>query len=405
MNIPNETFCILPWVSLEASPIGTVRPCCLADDEIRDDTGNKFLLNNDNFDTIRNSNHMKQLRKEFLNGNKPDTCRKCWNEEKAGRTSKRLHTLNRLKHIASDINIWTEEVESLLFLDLKLGNICNLKCRICGSWSSSQFAVEELQFTAKEEQANSFAYAMLKQGRWPRESPLFWLEIKNAIKDIKYIEFTGGEPFLIQEHFNMLKDIIEMGKAGNVEIHYNTNGTVFPEEAEEIWKHFKTVEIAFSIDGLYFRFDYQRTNARWVGVENNLKQFFNLKGKYPNKIKLQVCSTLSIFNIRYIEDVAEWLIEKPFDFVYWNMLHDPYYFSISTLPKSAKESLTEYISVLSQKFPKHEFNKVSEFMNNGPDGDGFLLNMKIRDLDQKRNQNFARHHSEMAELIGYTLNP
>ena len=102
MNIPNNTFCPLPWVSLEASPIGTVRPCCLADDEITDDAGNKFHLSTANFTEIQNSKHMQDLRTAFLDGKKPQTCRKCWNEERSGRTSKRMHTLNRLKHILGD---------------------------------------------------------------------------------------------------------------------------------------------------------------------------------------------------------------------------------------------------------------------------------------------------------------
>ena len=139
MKIPHDQFCVLPWISIEASPVGTVRPCCLADDEILDNNGNKFILSTAKFDDIQNSNHMRDLRDQFLVGQRPETCRKCWNEEDAGRTSKRMHTLDRLKHSLKDES-WTKNAKPLMFLDLKLGNTCNLKCRICGSWSSSQFA-------------------------------------------------------------------------------------------------------------------------------------------------------------------------------------------------------------------------------------------------------------------------
>jgi hypothetical protein len=47
---------VLPWVSLETSPIGTVRPCCLAEEEIVDDNGVKFDLNSASFSGIQNSN-------------------------------------------------------------------------------------------------------------------------------------------------------------------------------------------------------------------------------------------------------------------------------------------------------------------------------------------------------------
>ena len=157
MKIPNDKFCVLPWISLETSPIGTVRPCCLAEDEIKDELGNKYKLIATDLETVQNSKYMQNLRSSFLNGEQPQTCRKCWNEERAGRTSKRMHTLDRLKHIVTDSE-WTVDAKPLMFIDFKLGNICNLKCRICGSWSSSQYAAEEVKFEGKD----SFHYQMLK---------------------------------------------------------------------------------------------------------------------------------------------------------------------------------------------------------------------------------------------------
>ena len=224
MNIPHDKFCVLPWVSLEASPIGTVRPCCLADDELLDDAGEKFSLLTADFGAIQNSRAMTELREQFLAGKQPQTCRKCWSEERAGRTSKRMHTLDRLKHMGIT-NEWTADAKPLMFLDLKLGNICNLKCRICGSWSSSQFATEELNQLPRDQQKKSHAYTMLRAGSWPRDNPQFWDQIDSVLDDIRYIEFTGGEPFMIAEHFAMLQGIVDRGIAPQVEIHYNTNGT------------------------------------------------------------------------------------------------------------------------------------------------------------------------------------
>jgi MoaA/NifB/PqqE/SkfB family radical SAM enzyme len=400
MNLPNKTFCVLPWVSLEASPIGTVRPCCLADDEIVDDLGNKFELASANFADIQNSNHMRQLRKQFLAGQKPQTCRKCWNEERGGRTSKRMHTLDRLKHVLGE-QTWTADAKPLVFLDLKLGNICNLKCRICGSWSSSQFAAEEIAWTPREEQKQTYAYQMLRAGAWPRENTQFWSQIDSVINDIRYIEFTGGEPFMIQEHFAMLQGIVDRGIAHQVEIHYNTNGTHFPEHAVKIWQHFKTVEIAISIDDIGARFEYQRTNAVWSEVEENVARFHSLRNSCPN-VQLQCCSTVNIFNIRYIDRLAQWINSQRFDFVYWNIMHDAWYFSIATLPDEVKQDLDEYLRTakIPEQFQK-DFQGIRDFMNNGASTDGFMLRMKIADLDRKRNQNFAQVSPEMSELIEY----
>ena len=403
MNLPHDKFCVLPWVSLEASPIGTVRPCCLADDELVDDAGEKFSLLTANFKDIQNSNSMRKLREQFLAGEKPQTCRKCWNEERAGRTSKRMHTINRLKHTITDTD-WSTDAKPLMFLDLKLGNICNLKCRICGSWSSSQFATEEIAQLPQEEQKTSFPYQMLRAGAWPKENQSFWHEIDNHLNDIRYIEFTGGEPFMIDQHFDMLQGIVDRGIAHQVEIHYNTNGTQYPEKATEIWQHFKTVEIAFSIDDLAARFEYQRTNAVWQEVEQNLNKFRMLRSNYPN-IQLQCCSTVNIFNVRYIDELARWIVLQGFDFVYWNMMHDAWYFSIATLPDTVKAGITEHLR--SADVPpqyREEFDRITDFMNSGASADGFMTRMKIADLDRKRNQDFAAICPEMAQLIEYKFN-
>jgi len=402
MNIPHEKFCVLPWVSLETSPIGTVRPCCLADDELVDNAGDKFNLATASFAGIQNSNGMQQLRQEFINGQQPQTCRKCWREERAGRTSKRMHTLDRLKHMLPNEE-WTADAKPLMFLDLKLGNICNLKCRICGSWSSSTFATEELANLAPEDNKKSnHHYQMLRQGAWPRENQQFWNEIATVSGQIQYIEFTGGEPFMIQEHFDMLQGLVDRGIAGTIEIHYNTNGTQWPEHAEQIWKHFKIVEIAFSIDDVGARFEYQRSNAVWREVVENMAKFKDLRTRHSN-IRLQICCTINVFNVYYLEEVADWIVRQGMDFIYWNMMHDAYYFSISSLPDVAKQAIA--LKLQSANVPgrvKEEFARVVDFMNNGVSLDGFQLRRELANLDRRRGQNLAVIEPEFAELINYS---
>jgi len=403
MNIPHDKFCVLPWVSLEASPIGTVRPCCLADDELLDDNGQKFSLLDANFADIQNSNSMTQLREDFLAGRRPQTCRKCWNEERAGRTSKRMHMLDRMKHMGIS-DEWTLAAKPLMFLDLKLGNICNLKCRICGSWSSSQFAAEELNdMDPAEDKKKTFSYQMLRAGAWPRENHKFWDEIDHCLDNIRYIEFTGGEPFLIDQHFDMLQGIVDRGIAHQVEIHYNTNGTTYPPRGEKIWPHFKTVEIAFSIDDIGQRFEYQRSNAVWNEVCENVDRFRNLKEINKN-IVLQVCTTVNVFNVRYLDQVAQWIDtnKQSFNFVYWNMMHEAWYFSIGCLPDTVKQAIADHLRAANvpSQF-RSEFDRIIEFMQRGASTDGFMTKMKINDLDRKRGQDLSQVEPELAQLLNY----
>jgi len=401
MKIPHDQFCVLPWISLETSPIGTVRPCCLAEDEIRDKDGKKFQLDSAVLSDVQNSQYMKNLRHQFLLKIQPETCRKCWNEEDAGRTSKRMHTLDRLKHMIPD-EYWTIDAKPLMFLDLKLGNICNLKCRICGSWSSSTFATEEItDIPDPIFRKSSFHYQMLRQGAWPRENRTFWDQIDAMLDQIRYIEFTGGEPFMIQEHFDMLQGIVDRGIAHQVEIHYNTNGTQWPEHAEEIWQHFKTVEIAFSIDDLGERFEYQRSNAIWSEVLTNLQRFRDLRSRHRN-IQLQVCSTVNIFNVWNLEKLSHWIDQQGFDFTYWNMLHEARHFSISALPQEAKMRAGQSLkSADVRDYHRQEFDRIKDFMMAGESMPVEEILGQIKRLDDRRNQNLAKFIPELAESLGY----
>ena len=398
MTVPHSKFCVLPWISLETSPIGTVRPCCLARSEIVDDTGVKFTLGESTLDTIQNSQHMQDLRRAFLAGQEPADCERCWSEERAGRTSKRMHTLARLEHML-DAAEWTETAKPLQFLDLKLGNICNLKCRICGSWSSSSYAAEEIKY--QTERKNNFHYVMMKLGRWPREEQRFWQDLEQHMSGIRYLEFTGGEPFMIQEHFDLLQKLVQAGLAGEIEIHYNTNGTLFPAGAEALWKHFRHVEIAFSIDDVGERFEYQRSGADWLAVNANIDLFRDMRARNTN-ITLQVCTTVNVFNVMYLEHVAAWIDQQAFDFVYWNMLHDAPQFCIANLPALVKKTIQSRLSTAHfADNHKREIDQIVAFMNqHNPDLGSLLIN-SIQKVDRRRNQNLRLVAPELAAAIGY----
>ena len=206
---------------------------------------------------------------------------------------------------------------------------------------------------------------------------------------------------MIQEHFDMLQGIVDRDIAHQVEIHYNTNGTHYPESAESIWQHFKTVEIAFSIDDLCERFEYQRTNAVWSEVITNLDRFRELRSRHRN-IQLQVCSTVNIFNIWHLEGLAEWIDMQGFDFIYWNMMHEARHFSISALPPIAKQLAAQRLdSATVRDFHRREFDQIRDFMMAGESMTADKICDQIRRLDQRRGQNLRTVIWELAEALDY----
>lgn len=402
MALP-EKICILPWISIETSPIGTARPCCLAKDEITyvDELGieHKYNLNTHTLEEIYHSKYMQLLRRDFLYGHKPATCKRCWDEEAAGRTSKRINSKIRLKEYVNEIDFHNLDPNQLWFIDLKLGNICNLKCRICGSWSSSKWAKEEIDYVPKlENRKEHLAYKFLQDGAWPRENPQFWDNLKTLLPNIKYFEFTGGEPFLIEQHFELLRYAVETGDSNHIEIHYNTNGTVFPEAAE-LWNNFKQVEIAFSIDNVGARFEYERYGADWDLVQENIAKFTAMRS---NKISTQLCTTMNIQNVYYLPELCEWISTQTFDHIYFNMLHDPWHMCISRMTTTAKELVIDRLT-------KHDFDskyraevlRIVQFIKNGGGSFGKEFIDKMQMTDKYRQQSFLTTHEEIAKAMGY----
>lgn len=405
MTLPS-TICMLPWISLEASPQGTAKPCCLYDDEILDDNGNKYMLAEHGLQEIYKSKSMQNLRQEFLNGSKPTGCFRCWNEEDVGRTSKRQFTQIRLKELKDKVEYNNLQPDQLWFLDLKLGNICNLKCRICGSWSSSKWAEEEINYVADlktpAQKKTHLAYTFLQQGAWPRKSPLFWENLKQLLPDIKYLEFTGGEPFLIQEHIELLKYAVAQGYSKNIDIHYNTNATQWPEDLVTIWRDFGRVDIAFSIDNVGARFEYERYGAKWEYANSIINAVHNMQLLYPN-ITTQLCFTVNIQNVYYLDELLAWADTKNFGSIYFNLLQSPSHMCVSHMTDNAKNLVLNKLKTTfwtSNKYQK-EIDSLIRFIETGPGSDGqeFLTKMKI--TDEYRKQSFVDTHCEIAEAMGY----
>ena len=389
---------MLPWISIETSPIGTARPCCLAIDEITQADGTKYSLKENTLEEIYHSDYMQNLRQEFLAGSKPSTCQRCWQEEAAGRTSKRINSRIRLKEYYDSVDWNNLNPDQLWFIDLKLGNICNLKCRICGSWSSSKWAKEEIDYVPGIDRKTHLAYKFLQDGAWPRESEVFWDNLRTLLPNIKYLEFTGGEPFLIEQHFELLRYAVETGDSKHIEIHYNTNGTVFPD-AENLWNNFKRVEIAFSIDNTKDRFEYERYGADWNEVQDNILKFNSMRN---SRITTQLCTTINIQNVYYLPEICDWISTQTFDHIYFNMLHDPWHMCISRMTAPAQQLVIDRLT--SHEFStKHraEVLRIVQFIKNGEGSDGKEFLQKMQTTDKYRQQNLRETHKEIAEVMGY----
>jgi MoaA/NifB/PqqE/SkfB family radical SAM enzyme len=393
LNLP-ESFCFSPWAHLEVSSRGEFKPCCVYRSSIKDGTGRPYNISQDSIESVYQSQQLIDLRKQFLSGQRPEGCSHCWQSETAIGYSNRNWLASHLSNEIDRLEVeQTSDISNLISLDIKLGNTCNFKCRICGPESSSRIAEERWSNgdrTFDLKQLNSF-------GRWT-ENDNTWHTLNHLGSQLVNIDFYGGEPFLIKQHEKFLDQLVQQGYAGNIKLHYNSNGSVYPSNLFYKWQEFKAVNISFSIDDTGSRFELQR-GGNWLEVERNLKDF--LSNRLPN-MSLGIFPTINAQNIYYLPQLIEWFENTGFDSLVFNILEFPDFLSIknmgdklttaildrlSSIPTEQKEKyqITQLLNFLKQ--PKKLGNRVEELRK-------YVLN-----LDKIRNQTFAHSHPEVAKLI------
>jgi organic radical activating enzyme len=386
------SICALAWASIDLSSTGQARPCCNYEGQLCNNLGEEINVASFSLAEIVNNHDLQQLRKQMLSGEKPTSCQKCWADEQHGKISPRKLANNA---ISLDTNKLTTKSEPLEIVSLALGNICNLRCRICGPWASSVWIADEIRRLGKSQSDTEQIW--LKQGAWPLTADDLWEEISSTVS-IKSLSFYGGEPFMSPAHLKILEKFHEHSLHEKIKIRYSTNATVFPEKYIETLKKFKYIHITFSIDDIDQRFEYQRKNAIWSETINTVGQFLELKN-----IDYSIRCTVSVFNALYLGDIFSKFVQLwPGVDVVLQVLRRDKFNSILYAPvefKSAvKRNLSEYT------FPTYLKTQIDQIITMMFDHDSDNstwddLKKEINKIDQFRNENIQDTHPELYHYI------
>ena len=259
----NSNLCAYAWAGLHVRPSGTVSFCCDSTEVILNDNQEPYNIRTDSIQTIISSNWCNQRREELRHGKTPTNCSKCSMYESSGGESKRGLSPFLLENIHGYVDWEADNVLALpKFFGAHIGNLCNLKCRICSPNCSSQIASEE--------------GISLKEHNWNKSHSTFWDDLLLDQSIVNH-DFLGGEPFLLKENLQYMESLIENGRSTECIFNITTNATVFPEFLLEANK-FKRLAITLSIDNIEQRFEYERKNAVWNQVKDNIQKFVNLIG-------------------------------------------------------------------------------------------------------------------------------
>lgn len=355
VEIPSNTFCVMPWIHLHAWPEGKAMLCCKAHGgENGGDVGD-FSVNT--YQEIMNSDKMKQIRLDMLEGKTVPQCIACTNDEKLDKKSFRQDMNSSYSYLIPELLSSEHTLQDggikdpkMYYMDFRFSNLCNLGCQTCGSPLSSTIAnnranndsethfLKSKNVLSERGTITSFVYA---------RPDFFEVDVLPYIDDVTNFYFAGGEPLMHQEHFDILKYMNE-NKLYDKHIAYSTNLSLLKWKGTdflEIWKNFNNILFFCSIDGDNERLEYIREFSKHKIIFNNMKKLIQLKKDNPLKrFRICICYTHSIYNCYYTKEFFSALINEgvlddldhiEFNYAYGERNHP------AILPDFAKEELIQ----------------------------------------------------------------
>lgn len=406
MESPNDispTFCALPWIHLASKPDGRVQMCCMASGDLTDKSGKGHRLDRDAVSDIFNAPEIVDARQKMLKGEAVKACAGCYREEKLGGHSVRIGLSQKwLLREGEEIRRRMEESEknggrlaSLPFyLDLRQGNLCNLKCRSCSPDNSKSL---ELEY-AKLVDGNPW----FKENVWGRtldgeafswyESAVFEAEFQKLLPQIKMLYFTGGEPTLIERNYELLEQMIEEGHASRIELMFNTNVTKITDRFIQILGSFQHVLLNLSLDGFGSTQEYLRYPSKWEHIAGNLRKLG--AADLPN-VHLCVNPVLQAYNIltiselwKFVEDLNREMGGHRF-FVMPIFLDSPAHLDVRILPASVRQ-------IAYDRFVR--FMETSEFLER----DGFFKTRLQQALALLKDESLSGREDLRSKFYQYT---
>ena len=353
----------------------------------------------ESIETIRNNSRFQILRKNMQVGTEDSACSRCYFLEAQGHESERTIQnavwASQFKEFDFDKTSVTEDP---VYLDIRLSNLCNLKCRMCSGYFSSSIQQEEneiwgiknkSQVLNKRERADSIEY------------------ILKILPSVEKLYFAGGEPLMSPEHYQMLDRIVALGKT-NIDLNYTTNFTRLTHgkhSALDLWSHFSRVKVLASLDADYSVAEYVRHGTVWKDVLENYELVRHL-----DNIDFSIMSTVGFMNVENLMRMQKnWVADKDFDLNKWfvHAMIGPENLTLSVLPVDHKSKISSNILAHAAWCSEQgayklasQWQSIDNYMMNNDNTHHLLeFNRLTKIMDTHRNESFSNVFPEFAYLL------
>jgi MoaA/NifB/PqqE/SkfB family radical SAM enzyme len=397
---PHKNFCVLPFIHLATTTEGTCRLCCKVSrfDTINKPDGTPYNVNVDSIDEIWNSAHYNKIRDKMLADEQLPECATCWREEEIFRSDwskyrkdelpskRRIENqkwLHREKTRLTDD--WTTVVDEpeIRYFDVRLSNLCNLKCRMCWPHFSSQIVKEQKQFAAAGLPTHYKEYDLPD---W--DDTLLWEGIENNLVKLEEITFVGGEPTLHEGIDHLLDRLVSSGQSKTIRLKFTTNLTNIQPKTLEYMRHFKSTIINGSIDGVGATNDYIRYPSDWKTIEKNIfKLLTRRRINYEERsgYSLTLTPVIQIYNVFNIHDLVKWYVtnwldidhmSKKYFILNLDLLYDPSHLSVKRLNATGRQHWHQHTFLPTLEYLDDIIDNIDDFDRDSRDYWSILIELR-----------------------------
>ena len=359
----SPSMCIMPWIGLATDASGGIRPCCW----MQAITPDKFHGSPAEY---KDSKYLNDMKEAFLRGEYPDICSRCKHDDERGMQTKRTRENKSWQDTGGDWNKLDEQ--EFTMIDLRLSNICNLGCVMCGPKSSSFIRQETIDVLGQQgKTAEHYQYQYDGTKNKDLLNPYTDQDIEEIIEIIPKnarIYCTGGEPSLVKKTTRLLERLLEKGYNETVILQFNSNFQALNQKWYDLLSQFKG-DMLPSIDGIGKTAEYVRYPCDWNRVDNNIREFIKQCGKTWTVKIMPTTSIVSVFgfkdmwdwwyndlrvNLPYIDEAlrgekGDWAMRTQCN----NRLVSPPYFDIRNLPEAGKQKVIEDIDYIIKNYSKY----------------------------------------------------
>jgi MoaA/NifB/PqqE/SkfB family radical SAM enzyme len=353
-----DTLCAYAWTHVFVSNAGKQLPCCFAGSNVNEVRLSELDMGAVDLHGIWNSPQLRELRLQMMRGEEPPICAGCFKTEKSGRRSPRqevnaVYSPKTIRELVQATGPDGSLNRGFRSVDLRLGNECNLRCRMCSPYASRKLIPEWSQ-TGNQEMMR-IAELSSEQRPWGTRKEI-WDSLLASAAEVESIHFAGGEPMLIDAHHDFLRKLIASGRAGRIRLSYNSNLTRMLPDLENYLAHFKEIHIIGSLDGYAKLNWYIRFPAKWDQLVQNLRALDELASTNPN-LSIGLHTTVQAYNLTRIVELLHFLEESNFRKVpavpYFTPVTIPSYFNPRVLSPAlktmARDCFLEFIELRESK--------------------------------------------------------